>query len=65
MENNIIYHVIGIEGCGHHGLDQIFIEILQMDELYVDRIMLDTIIANTSRNCDSIEYFETEMKKIF
>ena len=25
----IVYHVIGLEGCGHHGLEKIIVNILK------------------------------------
>lgn len=48
----VIIHTIGLEGCGHHGLEKIITEILKYNKNYVKKDILNNIILQKSRNCD-------------
>jgi len=58
----MIIHTIGLEGCGHHGLENIIVKILQKKNNYVNKHILNSIIQY-SRNCDNKITFEKEVEK--
>ena len=58
----MIFHVIGLEGCGHHGLDNVIVNILQKSNKYVNKQILNNLILPKSRNCDKNNIFEEEVK---
>jgi len=58
----MIIHIIGVEGCGHHGLESVIVNILQKSNKYVHKQKLNNIILPKSRNCDKNRNFEKEVE---
>ena len=58
----MIIHTIGLEGCGHHGLESVIVNILQKSNTYVNKRRLNNEIFENSRNCDKNNIFEEEVK---
>ena len=59
----MIIHTIGLEGCGHHGLENVIVEVLQKNNEYVHKNQLNNIFLPQSRNCDNNSTFEINVKK--
>ena len=59
----MIIHTIGLEGCGHHGLDNVIVKILQQKKNYVNKLILNNSILKQSRNCDNKITFEINVEK--
>lgn len=59
-----VYNVIGLEGCGHHGLEKVIINIINKYSNYIDKYELNNIILkHLSRNCDDFNIFENKIKE--
>ena len=58
----MIIHIIGLEGCGHHGLESVIVNILQKSDKYVDKLILNNRILPKSRNCDRNSNFEKDIE---
>ena len=58
----MIIHIIGLEGCGHHGLENVIVNILQKSNKYVHKRKLNNVILPKSRNCDKNRNFEKEVE---
>tara|TARA_Y100000992_G_scaffold289857_1_gene244832 strand:+ start:3089 stop:3733 length:645 start_codon:yes stop_codon:yes gene_type:complete len=59
----MIIHTIGLEGCGHHGLENVIINILQKEQNYVCKDILNNSILQKSRNCDDKFEFKQNIAK--
>jgi len=49
----IIYHVIGLEGCGHHGLEGVVDNIIKNRVGYVKKGHLNNVLLPTCRNSNN------------
>ena len=58
----MIIHTIGLEGCGHHGLENVIVNIIQKRNNYVNKAKLNNLILPQSRNCDNIIIFEKNVE---
>lgn len=59
----MIIHTIGLEGCGHHGLENVIVKILQKENNYVNKEILNNSILQKSRNCDNKLEFKQRIEK--
>jgi tRNA nucleotidyltransferase/poly(A) polymerase len=59
---SIIYHVIGLEGCGHHGLEKVIVDIIKQDEYYLSGGVLNKAFSLKFRNKDNLDIIEKEVK---
>ena len=59
----MIIHTIGLEGCGHHGLENVIVKILQKENNYVNKEILNNSILQKSRNCDNKLEFKQSIEK--
>ena len=64
---SVILDVIGLEGCGHHGLEAVIVNIINKHSNYVNKgggrghIGLGCVLG-ASRNCDDYDIFGTKVK---
>jgi hypothetical protein len=58
-----VIHTIGLEGCGHHGLEPIIVDILRRNKNYRNKGVLNNTLLQMCRNCDNLNTFENKIKQ--
>jgi hypothetical protein len=59
---SIIYHIIGLEGCGHHGLESIVTNIINKKKNYEKKNYIHSLFNKVKTNNNYIE-FERNIKE--